>query len=68
MSIAAFLAKHAKTLPRVPSIQYAPNRVRADASGVEGTAFDRTEDGWVLWVDDEGYSHISHPSYVRGVS
>ncbi len=62
MSIAAFLAKHAK--PKAAQVEAA----RVSAGGLNGVTFGTTEDGWILWIDDEGYSHISHPSYVRGVS
>ena len=42
-------------------------RVRARATGMEGSVIDVMDDGWIVWVGTDKSCHISRPDFVETV-
>lgn len=62
MNAISMLLARAKTLVAVET----PKRVRPiDRSCAAGDVISVDDDGWIFWIGDDGYSHLSKPDYVE---
>ena len=61
----AHISKTTTTAKPALSPEVAPRRVRcADLGSAPGVVLEVLSDGWVLWLGDDGVTHLSAPGFV----